>query len=139
LIVGRDAQSHSWRYNYGTWEWSTWLITNADSRYKWTDDAFGPYNDGSGYSTWYFVFRQWYDSSHWSADEVDNYSYKVQRMGIKYYDQIYTRYGRDYNRYGMQKFLHNYGSTSQCNYNSGQLPCINRRSVRSQWSGTEFF
>jgi hypothetical protein len=35
-------------------------------------------------------------------------------MGIKYYEQIYTRSGRDYNRRTLNRWVHNYGNTGYC-------------------------
>ena len=78
------------------------------------DETMGPFNHGNGYPIFYFIYRQWDDQSNWAADKMDGISWKFGRMGIKYYEQIYTRYGRDYNHYTLQRFIHNYGSTGSC-------------------------
>jgi len=68
LVVGKDRTSSQWRYNWGTWEWSSWIITVSYSRYTWIDDTFGPINDGSGYPIFYFVYRSWTSTTPYYAD-----------------------------------------------------------------------
>jgi len=59
LIVGKDVTSSRWINNWGTWEWTSWYISVNDNRYKWIDDTIGPFNDGNGFSIFYFIYRQW--------------------------------------------------------------------------------
>lgn len=60
IIVGRDITTTAWRYSRGAYEWSTWLVTvSGDNKYRYLDDTMGPFNDGTGYPTFYFLFRQW--------------------------------------------------------------------------------
>jgi hypothetical protein len=75
LIVGRDTTSSNWRYNWGTWEYTSWFIYTRSNKYKWIDDAMGPFNDGSGYATFNFIFRQWDNEANWQNDAVDGVSW----------------------------------------------------------------
>ena len=65
IIVGRDTTAVAWQYSRGAFVWTTWLVTTSgDMKYKYLDDTMGPFNDGSGFPTFYFLFRNWVDPTN---------------------------------------------------------------------------
>jgi len=45
------------------------------SRYTYIDETMGPFNDGSGYPVFYFVYRKWTDLTAHQQDKVDGESW----------------------------------------------------------------